>query len=80
MWIFEPPGAKGVYVDICDARGQRGIWGYLCRQGPNYLETCDPEGVKEDFGRICDAGGQRVNRPRRGRMFIGFVPPGAKGV
>ena len=34
-----------------------GICGYLCRQGPNYLETYDPEGVKEDFGRNCDARG-----------------------
>ena len=41
---FMPPGAKG-------------NMGYLCRQGPNYLETCDPEGVKEDFGRnLCRQG------------------------
>lgn len=45
------------YVDICAARGQMGICGYLCRQGPNYLETYDPEGVKEDFGRNCAARG-----------------------
>jgi hypothetical protein len=60
---FVPPGAKGEYVDICAARGQMGICGYLCRQGPNYLETYDPEGVKEDFGRNCAARGLKGNRP-----------------
>ena len=55
----ELPTAKSKNIGQIALEVVKSICGYLCRQGPNYLETCDPEGVKEDFGRICDARGQR---------------------